>query len=151
MRQPTVAAIMTRRVVTVSMDDSLRRVRDIFDSERFHHLLVVEAGRVVGVLSDRDLLKHLSPFVGKINERQQDVGTLDRRVHQVMSRPLVSGTADMTLGEAGGLMLARGVSCLPILGEAGRCQGIVTLRDLLRWALVESGTTDPVCPLPDAA
>lgn len=148
---PTVETIMTRHVVTVSMDDSLRQVRDLFHSVRFHHLVVAEGGRVVGVISDRDLLKNISPFVGKTTERTQDSFTLSRRVHQIMSRRLVSCLPNLGLGEAGRLMLDHQVSCLPVLDSAGACVGIVTLRDLLEWSLVQCAGQTSSCPLPKAA
>ncbi|MBY0309388.1 MAG: CBS domain-containing protein, partial [Phycisphaerales bacterium] len=68
--------VMTTDLVTVKPEDTLGEVREIFDTHRFHHLLVIEHGKVVGIISDRDLLKHLSPFVGKISERAQDSYTL---------------------------------------------------------------------------
>ncbi len=131
----TVGSIMTRHMTTVSMDDTLRRVRDIFESSRFHHLVVVEHKRAVGVISDRDLLKNLSPFIGKISERAQDSFTLNRMVHQIMTRRLVSCVEETTLTEAGRLMNEHKVSCLPVLDGAGACIGIVTVRDIMEWSL----------------
>lgn len=151
MPKTTVGTIMTRHVVTVSMEDSLRHVRDVFESVRFHHLVVVDHGRVMGVLSDRDLLKHLSPFVGKTTERVQDVSTLNKRVHQVMSRRLVSCREGTMLAEAGRLMLDHRVSCLPVVDEAGACVGIVTLRDFAAWSLVACAGDETACKLPEAA
>lgn len=142
-----VGAIMTRDVVTVSPDDSLRQVRAIFESLKFHHVMVVEHGRLVGVVSDRDLLKNLSPFVGTGAERTQDLASLNRKVHQVMTRRLVTATESMPVPEAGRLMIDHRVSCLPVLNARGGLAGIVTLRDLLQWALVrESGST--ACAVP---
>jgi acetoin utilization protein AcuB len=148
---PTVESIMTRHVITVSMDDTLRHVRDLFRSVKFHHLVVMENGSVAGVLSDRDLLKNVSPFVGKVTERTQDSFTLAKKVHQIMSRRLVSCGPDMTLAEAGRLMLDRQVSCLPVLDRAGQCVGIVTMRDILSWSLVQCLGESASCPLPRAA
>lgn len=71
-----VSEYMTTRLVTVEMDDTLDTVREIFDNTGFHHLLVVERGEVVGVLSDRDLLRHLSPYVGTASETARDAATL---------------------------------------------------------------------------
>ena len=51
----SVRDIMSKTVVTVEMDDMLRTVKEIFDHMKFHHLLVVEAGKLFGVVSDRDL------------------------------------------------------------------------------------------------
>lgn len=145
-----IGAIMTRHVVTVSMDDTLERVQELFRSLKFHHLIVVEHRRVVGVVSDRDLLKSVSPFIGTITEQSRDRFTLHKRVHQVMTRRLVSVTPETTLAEASQLMLDGRVNCLPVLGPAGECVGVVTMRDLLAWALVECAGGPDACRL-DAA
>ncbi len=131
----TIETIMTRHVVTVGMDDELRVIRELFDRYCFHHVVVVDRKRVVGVISDRDLLKNISPFIGKASERAMDVASLHRRAHQIMTRRLVSGTPTMPVGDAALLMLNNKISCLPVLNEAGACVGIVTMHDLLHWAL----------------
>ena len=59
----TVETIMTQDVVTVDMDDPLYLIQRIFQREGFHHLLVVEEDQLVGVISDRDLLPAISPYV----------------------------------------------------------------------------------------
>ena len=130
-----ISEVMTRRVMTVNMDDSLRRVRDIFEEHSFHHLLVLDRRRVVGVISDRDLLKHISPFIGKLAERSQDLSTLSRRVHQIMTRKLVSVKDDEAVDSAAASMLEHGVSCLPVVTRDGRPVGIVTAKDLLRFVM----------------
>ena len=55
---------MSRKLVWVEPDDRVIRVRELFNEYRFHHLLVIDDRRLVGVISDRDLLKNLSPFIG---------------------------------------------------------------------------------------
>ncbi|MDP1662683.1 MAG: CBS domain-containing protein [Phycisphaerales bacterium] len=144
-----VDTVMTTELVTVGPDDTLGEVREVFDTHRFHHLLVVEHFKVVGVISDRDLLKHLSPFVGKLSERAQDAFTLQRKVHQVMSRNVVTIRADTDIAQATRLMLDHGVSCLPVLDERQHPIGVVTWRDLLK-AVAHCGL-DPLCRLPNSA
>jgi acetoin utilization protein AcuB len=133
-----VGSIMTRSPVTVGLDDDLAHVRDLFTAHGFRHLLVLAGGRLVGVLSDRDLLRALSPFLGRASERAQDVATLRRRVHQVMSREPVVVSPEATVAEAARLLFARRVSCLPVVADDGAVVGIVSWRDLLA-ALVTSG------------
>jgi acetoin utilization protein AcuB len=123
--------IMTRQTITIGMDDNVRRVRDLFEEHGFHHLLVVEKGRLVGVISDRDLLRNVSPFIGKLSERSQDAATLNRRVHQIMTRKPVTISSEMEVEDAAHVMLEHRVSCLPVVTEDGRAVGIVTWRDLL--------------------
>lgn len=137
--------IMKRKVVTVSPDDTLSHVQKLFMQHGFHHLIVVEHGRVVGVLSDRDLLRNLSPFIGKPTERSQDAFLLRRHVHQIMTRRLVSVRADTPIKEAVTLMLANTVSCVPVVDDHGACVGIVSERDLLRY-LLECGL-EPGCTI----
>ena len=127
-----VREIMSTRIVTVEMDDRLKEVKEIFDSARFHHLLVVEEGQLQGVVSDRDLLRALSPFIGSIVETPRDVGTLKRQVHQIMSRKPITLRADNTVADAVNLFLAHSISCIPIVDDALRPVGIVSWRDILK-------------------
>lgn len=127
-----VREIMTPRVVRIRPDDALATAAALFEQHRFHHLLVVDGGRLAGVLSDRDLLKNVSPFINKMAERPQDVQTLQRRVHQIMTRQPVTILVSDSIEAAGRRMLSCRVSCLPVVDENQRLRGIVTWRDLLR-------------------
>jgi acetoin utilization protein AcuB len=128
-----ISTIMSTKVVTISPDDSLQVVRRLFDKYRFHHLIVTEGGKALGVISHRDLLKNLSPFVGTLSEKSRDTWTLDKRVHQVMSRSIVWAEEHSPITEAALLMAANHISSLPILDKKGRPVGIVTTVDVLRW------------------
>jgi len=127
-----VSEIMIEKVITVGMDYTLGKLKDLFEKHRFHHVLVVEKRRVIGVISDRDLLRNVSPFVDKLAERPQDIATLKRRVHQIMTRKLVTLTSETSVEEAAKVMLEHRVSCLPVVTEDGYPLGIVTWRDMLR-------------------
>ena len=129
----TIEGILTPGVVSVRMDDSLETVRALFKDHTFHHLLVVENGKAVGVLSERDLLKNVSPFIDQMSERKQDTWTLQKRVHQIMQRDLVWAEPHTTVHDACLMMAANRISCLPVLGERSKPLGIITARDILRW------------------
>ena len=133
---------MTTRVVTIEMDDSLEMVRDIFKKVRFHHLLVVDNDKLVGIISDRDMLKAVSPFVGTMSETTRDRATLNKRAHQIMLHHPVTVRSSCSLQEAAQLMLARGISCLPVTTVNGEVLGMVTWKDVLRAILDSHGSTD---------
>jgi acetoin utilization protein AcuB len=125
--------IMTTRVVTVEMDDRLEVVKEIFDTMKFNHLLVMdEHKKLSGVVSDRDLLRALSPYVGSAAETARDLATLNKRVHQIMSRHPITLHPQSTAAEAVKLLLAHRISCIPIVDEEFKPVGIVSWRDLLR-------------------
>ncbi|MDR1310727.1 MAG: CBS domain-containing protein [Burkholderiaceae bacterium] len=127
--------IMTRNPITIGLDESLATVKEIFDTYKFHHLLVVEEGKLFGVVSDRDLLKAISPNIGTMVVTYKDLATLNKRVHQVMSRKPVTLREDATIAEAAALINTHRISCIPIVDEEFRPVGIVSWRDLIKTLL----------------
>jgi acetoin utilization protein AcuB len=118
------------------MDDPMLTAKRLFDREHCHHAIVLERNRVFGVVSDRDILKVVSPFAGNaMMERSQDLNTLKKRIHQIMSRELVTIGPDETVATAAGKMLRERVSCLPVVDDTRSLLGIVTIRDFLAWAV----------------
>jgi acetoin utilization protein AcuB len=124
---------MTSRVVTIHMDDPVGIAKEIFDAMKFHHLLVVDSdGKLAGVMSDRDLLKALSPYVGTAAENARDLATLNKRAHQIMSRNPITLPPDADIRDAIKLILSARISCVPVVDAAFKPVGILTWRDLLR-------------------
>lgn len=128
----TVQEIMTKTIVTVELDDKLELVKEIFDSRKFHHLLVIEEKELWGVVSDRDLLKALSPNLGTKSETYQDAATLNKRVHQIMTRKPITLFPDAPIRAAADMFMAHNISCIPIVDYQNKPVGIVTWRDLLK-------------------
>jgi len=128
----SVEKIMSKTIVTVEMDDSLRVVKEIFDNTRFHHLLVVESGKLFGVISDRDLLKALSPYVGTVSETARDAATLNKRVNQIMTRkPVVLGQ-NAGIFDAIEIFNHHNISCVPVVDDEFKPVGIISWRDILK-------------------
>lgn len=126
-----ISSIMTKEVVTVDMDTSLKTICRIFDDKKFHHLFVVDNNELIGVISDRDLFKALSPFLKTPAEQNRDLATLKKRAHQIMSRKPVTVTKGTSSKDAIRLILRKNISCLPVISSDGQIEGIVTWRDLL--------------------
>ena len=145
-----VEKFMTSRVVTIGFDDTLATVREIFAEASFHHLLVVDEGKLQGVVSDRDLLRAISPFIDSVVESARDLGTLNKRVHQIMSRKPLTLRPESSLSEAVALFLSNRISCIPVVDAQFRPVGIVSWRDVLRYlvpmdesAEVDAGAAQP--------
>ncbi|MBN2317932.1 MAG: CBS domain-containing protein [Acidobacteria bacterium] len=132
--------IMTPHVVTVGMDDELLTIQVLFESFQFHHLLVLgENDVLVGVISDRDLLKHISPFIATLVERPIDLRTLKRKAHQIMSRKSITATKEQSLNDAAALMIENNISCIPIIRRDQTIEGIVSWKDIMKH-LVQKGS-----------
>ncbi len=130
-----ISSIMTRRVVTVEMDDSLQIISEIFENVKFHHILVVENQKLVGVISDRDFIKALSPFLDTPAEEERDTTTLNKKAHQIMNRTPITVDAETSIEEASNLLLEKNISCLPVISPQGSVDGIVTWKDILKLHL----------------
>jgi acetoin utilization protein AcuB len=124
--------LMSVNVVTVEMDDPLSKVKDIFNSTKFHHLLVVSSGKLIGVISDRDLLKSLNPAVDSIAATTKDLVCLNKKVHQIMTRKPISLTSDSTVKDAIEIFNNNSVSCIPIISNEGFPEGILSWRDIMQ-------------------
>ncbi len=127
-----VKEIMTTDLVTVSMDDTLETVQEIFDTTAFHHILVVENGKLTGVVSDRDYLRSINPNVGTPVETTRDSSTLQKKVHQIMSRELVILKKDAEIYDAVRLFNNHNISCIPVIDDENRPVGIISWRDILK-------------------
>jgi len=124
--------MLTHKLVTVAMDDTLATVKSIFDKHKFHHVLVVEKGLLVGVISDRDLLRSISPNVNTVAAKARDQATLGRRAHQIMTRELITLHEDAHLKEAVEVFDNHKISCIPILDDNDKPTGILSWRDIIR-------------------
>lgn len=127
--------IMTKSVVIVEMDDKLILVKEIFDNSKFHHLLVVDNGKLFGVVSDRDLLKAISPNIDTMVVTHRDLATLNKRVHQIMTRKPITLKANNSISDAAALFNTHQISCIPIVDDEFRPVGIVSWRDLIKTML----------------
>jgi len=129
----TVESIMTRKVFKVKMDDTIGTIREIFENVKFHHLLVMEGKKIIGIISDRDVLKAISPFLGTLSEHNYDLATLNRKAHQIMAHKPVTVYKDMSIKMAANILLNNNISCLPVVSPEGDIEGIVTWKDILRY------------------
>ena len=126
-----VEPLMTRKVITVEKDDSLLAIREIFENVKFHHLLVVDGQKLIGVISDRDLLSTIPPF----SEKECDAVALNKKAHQIMSRILITVDAKTSIEQAGNLLLKNNISCLPVISSQNDIEGILTWKDILSFYL----------------
>ncbi len=124
--------IMSTRPVCVTLDDQLDVVKDIFDHARFHHLLVIEDGKLFGVISDRDLLKAISPHIGTNRYTPRDLETLAQPVHRIVTRKPQTLRADALVDDAVEIFNTHNISCIPIVDDQGVAVGIVSWRDILK-------------------
>jgi acetoin utilization protein AcuB len=112
-----VAEIMSRDVETVSpLENGIEALRRM-EQGKMRHLVVVERGKMVGILSSRDL-PNGSPLLAA------------QTVRELMTTPVATAEPQTTLRQAANLLRGENIGCLPVL-EGNQVVGIVTTTDLL--------------------
>ena len=94
---------------------------------------MVQNNRVEGIISDRDLLKNISPFVDTISEKQRDRATLDRRAHQIMTREVITLSPQHKIVDAIHLFNNHKISCIPVVNAEKQPVGMVSWRDVMAF------------------
>ena len=128
----TVDSIMSREVVTVSPDAALVDIRKRLQEGGVNHMVVVEGGTLRGVISDRDVLEAISPFLDTYSEEHRDVKTLSQPASEIMQADPITATLDTPIEEASRTLLDNRVSSLPVV-EGDELMGIVTGKDMLEY------------------
>jgi acetoin utilization protein AcuB len=129
----SIAKIMSTRVVSVHMDDSLQSLRELVAATGFHHLVVVHDNKLQGIISDRDLMKSISPFVDTLSERKLDRATLDKKAHQIMTREVITLNPSDSVYSAIELFNSHKISCIPIIDTKRHPVGMVSWRDVMKF------------------
>jgi acetoin utilization protein AcuB len=137
-----ITPFVRRAVVTVKPLDSVRHARELLERHRINQLPVVVDGRVVGIVTDRDL-RDASPsvFESALRMRRHPEIDPDRvPVRDVMAVRVVTLAADAAVAEAADVLRRERIGAAPIVDAQQRLLGIVTRSDLLQALMdVEEG------------
>jgi acetoin utilization protein AcuB len=125
---------MSRDVVTVSPKEGVRVAEHLMKAKRVRHLPVVSGGKLVGIITDRDICRAL-PLPATSLEAQEISCLLDTlQVQAVMTRKVISVTPETSIEAAAALLLAHKIVGLPVV-DGERLVGILTEGDVLRASL----------------
>ncbi len=150
----TVEDCMTERVICLEKEDKLSKAVEVIQKRKFRHVPIVdEQRRLVGIVSDRDILRHL-PFAKREPASQTELfrgdlfglssedPSLKLHVMDVMTRDVVSVLPDCSFNNAIKMLHETKINCLPVVDEEKRILGIVTVSDVLRTMLAAYRLTE---------
>jgi CBS domain-containing protein len=147
--------VMTKNVITAHPNMSVREAAIIIAHEKISGLPVVsENGGVLGIFSEADLIHRMELgtdgqparwsgyFAHPEAMAEKFTKAHGMKVHDVMSRPVVSVEAEAELADVADTLDDRGLKRLPVMRD-GKLVGIITRRDLVR-ALTRAAITSPI-------
>jgi CBS domain-containing protein len=117
-----VADVMIRDIKTLRPDQTFADVVSLLAGNSFHHIIIAVNGYLMGVLSDRDVLRQFSR-VGDWTAK---------KVGEIMTTNSVTVGPQEALSDAADRMLTRRVNCLPVVAQDGKLVGLLTSTDIIR-------------------
>jgi CBS domain-containing protein len=135
----SVRAIMQEKIVTISANESLSTVEDIMRLGRVRHMPVVSGGKLVGVVSERDLLRASLSSLSSHRKNERKAFLYAIEIGRVMSQPPIVIGPDASIEQAARTMADAKIGCLPVV-DGDELVGIVTETDVLRWVAEGRGT-----------
>jgi CBS domain-containing protein len=114
--------VMTREVVSLSSHHNFEDAVNLISNRHFRHFVVVDNGQIVGIVSDRDVLRGLA----RTDNWQE------KQVSEFMTVDPTTVKPDTSLSDAIAKMLDQKINCLPVIADDGTVCGILTSTDLLK-------------------
>ena len=133
MGETHVRDIMSDKIVTVSADDTLSTVEDIMTLGRLRHMPVVRGGQLVGVVSERDLLRASLSNLSTFGSEHRRAFLYGVNIGRVMSEPPVVIDPEATIAQAASMMADRKIGCLPVVDPVDGLVGMLSETDVLRY------------------
>jgi CBS domain-containing protein len=118
----TLGELMTREVLTVAPEDTLGETATKMVDRGVGSVIVSDFGRVIGILTERDMLRAMA----------DRTHPSDARVREWMTAEPITVTEDTPASDAARIMLDNNFRHLPVV-EGTRAVGIVSIRDVAQW------------------
>lgn len=127
-----VSELMSTDLVTLTEDETLAHAQRCMARGRIRHLPVIRDGKLVGLVTHRDLLAASFSIFADVDHQEQRRIFVTVPVVEAMHRDVVTVQPDLPVKDAAGILLENKYGCLPVVDGDGTLVGIVTEADFLR-------------------
>jgi CBS domain-containing membrane protein len=131
-KEGIVKEIMMGSPVTLKPEDTLDLANDVISLGRIRHIPVVEDGRLVGMITERDLLGTAASYIFGLKQKNKSALMKSVLLKDVMKKRVITVAPDTAIKDAAHLMADKKIGCVPVI-SAGMLVGLVTTTDILRY------------------
>jgi acetoin utilization protein AcuB len=135
MKRIPVSELMTPNPVTIAHDQTVGKAIEMMARRDIRRLPVTNEGKLVGIISDRDLRQLSSRPSLKLPKTDQDEAYLQLPVEEAMTLNVITIRESHTVQDAIGLMLKHKISGLPVVDRDGALAGILSEQDVFKFCL----------------
>jgi CBS domain-containing membrane protein len=131
-KEGVVKEIMMGNPVTLKPEDTLDLANDIISLGRIRHIPVVEDGRLIGLLSERDLIGAAATKIFGLKQKHKSALLKTVLIKDVMKKKVITIKSNTPIKDAAHLMADKKIGCVPVI-ESGTLVGLLTTTDILRY------------------
>ena len=127
--------LMSPSPIVVQVTESIRRVMNTLTEGDVRHLPVVDEGRLVGMISDRDVRRLINPIFALAPESAARSEALEQTIAVLMSSDVISVHPESEVEEVIDLMIEHKIGAVPVTeADSAKLLGIISYVDVLRAA-----------------
>jgi acetoin utilization protein AcuB len=130
---------MSKPVVTIDLKDSMQDAMDLLKQKRIRRLAVTDKGRLVGIVTDRDLKRASASDATTLDIHELLYLLAKIKVQSIMTRHPITVPEDFTIEETAEVLLAHKISGAPVVDSANALVGMITQSDIFRALISLTG------------
>jgi predicted transcriptional regulator len=131
-KEGVVREIMMGSPVTLKPDDTLDLANDVISLGRIRHIPIVDDGRLVGVITERDLIGAAASQIFGLKQKSKSALLKSVPIKEVMKKRVITVAPDTPIKDVAHLMVEKKIGCAPVV-SAGAVVGLVTTTDILKY------------------
>ncbi len=124
--------IMMGSPVTLTPDDTLDLANDVISLGRIRHIPVMDGGKLVGLLSERDLIGAAANRIFGLKQKSRSALLKAELIKNVMKKRVVTVAPETPIKELARLMAEKKIGCVPVV-DNGTLVGLITTTNVLRY------------------
>jgi CBS domain-containing membrane protein len=128
----TVRDLMTQNPTTLDRNETLDLAESIMNLGRIRHLPVIDDGKIVGIVSQRDLFRSALLAALGFGRKTTDTVIKTIKIKEIMTKEVITISPETNIKDAARQMIDKKIGCLPVV-KGDRLVGILTETDMRRY------------------
>ena len=131
--RPTAKDLMKFRLLSLHPKDTIERANEIFKRYAIHHIPVVVGKKLVGLISQGDILAYQKATIKLDSQFPVTINIVGTRIEDLMTKQLITTTVDTELEQILELLINNRINALPVVDEEKTLLGLITSYDILKF------------------